>query len=158
MPKGADLNGWTPQGACHRLKMAALRLCPSIVLGEEPGGIKEEDRQVTLPQVVALCEAEDLDPFGGAGRFLLVIGIEQEIRKCLRLRAMFAEQSEQDEIARDPKAWLEKHVVPTEDEIAARWGEPVVRLVRQRREQPEFFEQVLATFEPDQEPCLNASM
>ena len=158
MPKVADENGWTSQGAFHRLKMAVLRLCPSIVLGEEQGGINAEDRQVTLPQVVALCEAQDLDPCGGAGRFLLVIGIEQEIRKCLRLRAMFAAQSEQDEIARDPEAWLEKHVVRTEDEIAARWGDPVASLIQRKREAPDFFARVLADFDPDEEPWPTASM
>ena len=138
--------------------MAADRLCSTAILADAPSDTAGGTGEVTLPKAVALCDASDLNPGEGAGRFLLVLGIVHETRKRLRLRAMFAEQSEQDEIARDPKAWLEKHVVPTEDEIAARWGEPVVRLIRQRREQPEFFEQVLATFEPDQEPCLDASI
>lgn len=154
----ADPPRWSPQDVIQKLRMAADRLCPTAVLADAPSNTAGGTGEVTLSRAVALCDAEGVSPDEDAGRYLLVVGILHETRKRLRVMACLAEPAESKEIERRPETWVEQRIPGVEDEIAEWWGEPVVRLIRQRREQPEFFEQVLATFEPDQEPCLNASM
>ena len=158
MHGAADKDRWTPEEGIRRLRMAANRLCPAMVLGAAHGDEDDNGPTVTLPQAVALCDASDLNPGEGDGGFLLVLGIRHEIQKRLLVLAAFPEGADRAEIEHDVQAWLESQTNDVEDDIAEWWGEPVAGLIRQKREQPDFFEQVLSDFEPDQEPCPSASM
>jgi hypothetical protein len=138
--------------------MAADRLCPARVLGGARSDEGDGGPTVTLSRAVALCEEEDLDPSTGPGRFLLVLGIRHEVRNGLLLLAAFPEEADRAEIERDARAWLDGQTAGVEDGIAEWWGEPVAGLIRQQREQPGFFDRVLAERVPDRDPCPSARM
>ena len=138
--------------------MAADRLCPSCVLADVSSDTGGGADMVNLPRVVALCDTEAMDPGTEAGRFLLVMGTIHETRKWVRLLAAFVEPAERKEIEHSPEAWVDQRITDVEDEIADWWGEPVADLIRQKREQPDFFDRVLTEVELDQEPCRSASM
>ena len=140
---------WAPEDGIQRLRMAADRLCPARVLGGTHYVAGDGDPAVTLWRAIALCEGTDLNPREGDGRFLLVLGIRHEIRKALLVLAALAGGAAREQIERDAHGWLESQTTDVENEIAARWGEPAAGLIRRNREQPDFFDWVLAEYASD---------
>ena len=151
-----NASNWSAFGSFARLNMAADRLGPEIILSSDCAKI---DGKVTLRRAVALYETGALEPASRVGEFLLVAGLFDELRErlaeiILRSTELWPDGPPDKECAE----WIVRQYTAAEAELMTGWGEPVASLVQRQREDPEYFERVIASFDGmDDAACPNAS-